>query len=215
MHPELFKINSKFMPDSQFEAIKKRGIGEKKRKRKAPEASEDVTWIQNMAVRIQKAGEEKGYFQKIEESDNNKMAREFAKKYEKPIISKLKKGFFRAQSIPQPVQSMTSSEQIVEISKNPEKIDDLLCNGMISNWIHCPATSSRIMENSENVKFHVPPGATFHVGNVTDVEGYSRLHGGSRHENPRGKLKVSRHPIRPDRCGSSVVQSICKTKEDV
>ncbi|EGT56249.1 hypothetical protein CAEBREN_22992 [Caenorhabditis brenneri] len=159
IQPELFEIHSKFMPDSQFEAIQKRGISNRKRKRETDKLSEEVTWIKNLVPKIQENGKSFGVFSERKVNfDNNLKARRAAE-----IASKI--------SIP---STSMSSNQIVEFSKY-EKLDNLLCNGMISNWIRCTGNEASIIENSENEKFFIPPGSTFHIGDVKEIEMYSEL----------------------------------------
>ncbi|EFO91322.1 hypothetical protein CRE_11815 [Caenorhabditis remanei] len=155
---ELYEINSKFMPDSQFQAMKKRGIPNRKRKMRKEEKPEETTWIQGIASEIQKIGLSSGYFTKLDSHDNNEYARSAA---EKALLVKT------------PPKRMAST-QVIEF-ESIERMDNLMCNGIISNWISCSENSPGIIEDSENHKFYIPPGATFHVGDVTDVEQYSVL----------------------------------------
>ncbi|ULU06820.1 hypothetical protein L3Y34_018545 [Caenorhabditis briggsae] len=140
IRPELYEINSKFMPDSQFEAIKKRGISKEKRKR--CEKSEDATWIEQIASGVRKVGKEMGYFKESSNQDNNLNARQAAEK----------------------------ALSVITPSTNK-----LLCNGIISNWIKCSQEKPGVVENGESQKIFIPPGATFHVGDVADVEQYSAI----------------------------------------
>uniref|UniRef100_A0A1I7UU84 Methyltransferase-like protein 2 n=1 Tax=Caenorhabditis tropicalis TaxID=1561998 RepID=A0A1I7UU84_9PELO len=144
------------MPDSQFEAIKKRGISNRKRKRK--ESTEESTWIQSILPKAQDVGKRIGYFEKSEDPDNNVEAREAAEKALKVRIPSL----------------AMSSEQIVEFQKN-KKIDKLMCNGMISNWVHCSGEEPGIIESSNGDRFLIPSESTFHVGDAKDVETYSEI----------------------------------------
>ncbi|CAP24036.1 Protein CBG02487 [Caenorhabditis briggsae] len=156
IRPELYEINSKFMPDSQFEAIKKRGISKEKRKR--CEKSEDATWIEQIASGVRKVGKEMGYFKESSNQDNNLNARQAAEK---------------ALSVITPSTSM-SSTQVITFQRF-QKLDKLLCNGIISNWIKCSQEKPGVVENGESQKIFIPPGATFHVGDVADVEQYSAI----------------------------------------
>ncbi|UMM18747.1 hypothetical protein L5515_014668 [Caenorhabditis briggsae] len=140
IRPELYEINSKFMPDSQFEAIKKRGISKEKRKR--CEKSEDATWIEQIASGVRKVGKEVGYFKESSNRDNNLNARQAAEK----------------------------ALSVITPSTNK-----LFCNGIISNWIKCSQEKPGVVENGESQKIFIPPGATFHVGDVADVEQYSAI----------------------------------------
>lgn len=69
-----------------------------------------------------------------------------------------------------------SSEQIIEFQKS-ESLSNLMSNGMINNWVRCSGDKPGIIENSDGTKFYIPPKSTFHVGDVKDIEQYSRAHG--------------------------------------
>ncbi|CAI2346127.1 unnamed protein product [Caenorhabditis sp. 36 PRJEB53466] len=162
MRPEFFEIHSEFMPDSQFEAIKKRGVSTGRKRTNSQTHSEDVTWIREISTRIRTAGQDSGYFKSREPAtDNNKTAREAAA---------------RAVVVRVPSGAMTSSEQVVEVEKR-ERVEDLMCNGMISNWIRFQNNSPvGIIRNSDGIQFFLPPNSTFHVGDVADIEQFSAIH---------------------------------------
>lgn len=73
---ELYEISSKFMPDSQFEAIKRRGISN--RKRKIKETSENSNRMEQMALKIKNVGTELKIFKKKSILDNNLKSRKAA-----------------------------------------------------------------------------------------------------------------------------------------
>ncbi|WKX93347.1 hypothetical protein Q1695_010976 [Nippostrongylus brasiliensis] len=172
MDPQLFAINGPFMMDSQFEAMKKEDRRVRKRKRNecslSKEVAEEIATIEELSCFIREEGFRIGYFGTIMEKDNNRQARDKAKN-----ITEHRIDLYRPEAI--------VSYEIIDLTDNSDFIiDDEFC--MLNSW-YTNSTDRVIRLNvSERrgetpVIHYIPPGATFHVGSVTDVRNFAAING--------------------------------------
>ncbi|CAI5442202.1 unnamed protein product [Caenorhabditis angaria] len=146
MKSELFEILGTFVTDSHFAG--------NNRKRKLIEESNE-----NEMKQISKLIGFSNYFKaQTEVKDNNLEARNSAKKVLETVH----------------LRFAISCTDILEIDDDSH-FSSLFCNNIMSSWIRNSSDSAKILTSDEN-RFLIPPNSIFHIGDITDINSYSKYH---------------------------------------
>ncbi|XGW08630.1 hypothetical protein V3C99_011171 [Haemonchus contortus] len=168
---QLFAINGPFMLDSQFDASKRPDRRVRKRKHKSWRNAKNVgeiNRIEKLSKDIRTEGLRIAFFSAQSIKDNNHKARERAREVCDRSIKMYR---------PAPI----ASNEIITLSDNsPFILEEEFC--MLNSWYkndsdHCIHLHVSERRSDTTTTHYVPPGATFHIGSVSDVRNFAAING--------------------------------------
>ncbi|KAJ1352916.1 hypothetical protein KIN20_009420 [Parelaphostrongylus tenuis] len=165
----LYAINSPFLMDSQFEAMKREGRRLRKRRKHdclTVTSNKEVARIERIAKEVREAGCRLGFFFLQTTHDNNRIARD--------AVRELMERRFEMYN-----HEAIVSNEITIIDDNREfVVEDEFC--MLNSWYRNNSNRCIRLNISKTVSeapsvYYVPPNATFHIGCVSDVRNFTAI----------------------------------------